>query len=114
VQACYSRLPRRSRRYDLSLLTRPGREVRPIRTSDQYIEHELKQALAWGNPEVFSAVQVRVREGTVFLSGEVTDFASFWSLDDLVAVTPGVRYVKNGVLVIPEEEHEPPVWMGEK
>jgi hypothetical protein len=55
-----------------------------------------------------------VREGTVFLTGEVTDFDSFRSLDDLVAVTPGVRYVKNGVLVVPEVEHEPPLWVGEK
>jgi len=74
----------------------------------------LKEILAWGDPEIFSEVQVRVREGTVFLSGEVTDFDSFQNLDHLVMVTPGVRYVKNGVLVIPEEEHEPPVWLGEK
>jgi hypothetical protein len=56
---------------------------------------------------------VRVREGTVFLTGEVRDFQSFCSLDLLAAVTPGVRYVKNGVLVIPEMAHEPPVWAGE-
>jgi osmotically-inducible protein OsmY len=73
----------------------------------------LKEALSWGDPEAFSAVHVRVREGTVFLTGEVGDFDLFRSLDHLAAVTPGVRYVKNGVLVIPEEEHEPPVWVGE-
>jgi len=84
------------------------------RASDQFIERELKETLTWSNAEIFSAVQVRVREGTVFLSGEVTDFDTFRSLDALVWVTPGVRYVKNGVLVIPEELHEPPVWAGEK
>ena len=114
VQTCHRRTPRRSRRYDLSLLTRYGREVWNSPALDQSIERELKEALAWGNPEIFSAVQIRVREGTVFLSGEVTDFDSFQSLDSLVAVTPGVRYIKNGVLVIPEEEHEPPVWVGER
>jgi len=114
AQAWHRRTPRPGRRYDLSLLTRCGREVWHSPTSDQYIERELKEALAWGNPEIFSAVQIRVREGTVFLSGEVTDFDSFQSLDSLVAVTPGVRYIKNGVLVIPEEEHDPPLWAGEK
>jgi len=96
------------------VLTRYGREVWGSRTSDQSIEGELIEALNWAGSGSFSAVEVRVREGTVFLTGEVADFHSFWSLDDLVAVTPGVRYVKNGVLVIPEEEHEPPVWVGEK
>jgi len=114
VQAGYSRTPRRRRRFDLSVLTRYGREVWGSRTSDQSIEGELIEALNWAGSGSFSAVEVRVREGTVFLTGEVADFHSFWSLDDLVAVTPGVRYVKNGVLVIPEEEHEPPVWVGEK
>ena len=85
-----------------------------FRASDQWIERELKETLTWSDAELFSAVHVRVREGTVFLSGEVTDFESFRSLDALVWVTPGVRYVKNGVLVIPEELHEPPVWAGEK
>ena len=33
--------------------------------------------------------RVRVREGTVFLSGEVTDFASFRSLDALVCGDAG-------------------------
>jgi osmotically-inducible protein OsmY len=107
-------MPRRSRRYDLSLLALYGREAGHSRPLDQRIEHELQEVLTWGDPEVFSAVRVRVREGTVFLSGEVTDFNSFQNLDHLAAVTPGVRYVKNGVLVIPEEEHEPPVWLGEK
>jgi hypothetical protein len=73
----------------------------------------LREALRWGDPEVYSSVRIRVREGTVFLTGEVGDFDSFRSLHDLVLVTPGVRYVKNGVLVIPEEEHEPPVWANE-
>lgn len=114
VQTCHRRTPRRSRRYDLSLLTRYGREVWTSLTSDQTIERELREALAWGSPEIFSAVQIRVREGTVFLSGEVADFDSFQNLDSLVAVTPGVRYIKNGVLVIPEEEHDPPLWAGEQ
>lgn len=114
LPACPSRTRRRSRRYDLSLLTPFGREVWNHRLLDQSIERELKETLTYADPEVFSAVQVRVREGTVFLSGEVSDFDLFQSLDHLVAVTPGVRYVKNGVLVIPEEEHEPPVWAGEK
>jgi hypothetical protein len=114
VQTCHRRTPRRSRRYDLSLLTRYGREVWTSPTSDQTIEGELREALAWGSPEIFSAVQIRVREGTVFLSGEVPDFDSFQNLDSLVAVTPGVRYIKNGVLVIPEEEHDPPLWAGEQ
>jgi osmotically-inducible protein OsmY len=114
VQASHSRNPLRRRRYDLSLLTRYSREVWTGRTTDQSIERELKEALGWAGSGTFSAVEVRVREGTVFLRGEVTDFDSFRSLDDLVAVTPGVRYVKNGVLVIPEEEHEPPVWVSEK
>ena len=114
MQACHRRTPRRGRRYDLSLLTRYGREVWNGPAADQDIERELKEALAWGNPEIFSAVQIRVREGTVFLSGEVTDFDLFQNLDSLVAVMPGVRYIKNGVLVIPEEEHDPPLWAGEK
>jgi len=114
LQGRQGRTPRRSRRYDLSLLARFVREVGSSRTSDQRIEYELKEILTWGDADVFSAVHVRVREGTVFLSGEVTDFDSFQNLDHLAMVTPGVRYVKNGVLVIPEVEHEPPVWLGEK
>jgi len=114
VQAFHIRTPRPRRRYDLSLLARYGREVWSSRATDQSIERELKEALTWAGSCTFSAVDVRVREGTVFLTGEVTDFDSFRSLDDLVTVTPGVRYVKNGVLVIPEEEHEPPVWVGER
>lgn len=114
LPACHSRNPRRRRRYDLSLLARFGREGWSSRTTDQSIERELQEALTWSGAGTFSAVSVRVREGTVFLTGEVTDFDSFRSLDDLVAVTPGVRYVKNGVLVIPEVEHEPPVWLGER
>ena len=113
LQGRQGKTPRRSRRFDLSLLTRYGREIGSSRTPDQRIEHELREILTWGDPEIFSAVHVRVREGTVFLSGEVTDFNSFQNLDHLATVTPGVRYVKNGVLVIPEEEHEPPVWLGE-
>jgi osmotically-inducible protein OsmY len=83
-------------------------------TVDQRIERELVEALSWADPDRFAAVRIRVREGTVFLSGEVSDFDLFQSLDDLVAVTPGVRYVKNGVLVVPEEIHEPPLWVGER
>jgi osmotically-inducible protein OsmY len=111
LQASHRRAPRRSRRYDLSRLARSSSEGGNGRSSDQCIERELMEALTWGDPDVFSAVRVRVREGTVFLTGEVGDFDSFCSLDHLAAVTPGVRYVKNGVLVIPEEEHEPPVWV---
>ena len=84
-----------------------------IRACDHSIERELTEALTWGDPDLFAWVQVRVREGTVFLTGEVRDYESFWSLDLLVAVTPGVRYVKNGVLVVPEMAHEPPIWGGE-
>lgn len=114
MQACHTTSPRRRRRFDLSLLGRYSRDGWHSRTTDQSIERELTEALRWSGSGVFSAVHVRVREGTVFLTGEVTDFDLFRSLDDLVAVTPGVRYVKNGVLVIPEEEHEPPLWVGEK
>jgi osmotically-inducible protein OsmY len=114
VQACHTKSPRRRRRFDLSLLGRFGRDGWSSRPTDQSIEWELKEALTWSGSGVFAAVHVRVREGTVFLTGEVTDFDSFRSLDDLVAVTPGVRYVKNGVLVVPEVEHEPPLWVGEK
>lgn len=114
LPACHTRPPRRRRRWDLSLLALYGREVWNSRSADQSIERELKEALSWAGSGTFSAVDVRVQEGTVFLTGEVTDFDSFRSLDDLVAVTPGVRYVKNGVLVIPEVEHEPPVWLGER
>jgi osmotically-inducible protein OsmY len=84
-----------------------------VRVCDHSIERELREALTWGNPDLFTCVEVRVREGTVFLTGEVTDFSSFRSLDLLASVTPGVRYVKNRVLVIPEMAHEPPVWEGE-
>jgi BON domain len=114
VPACHTNSHRRRRRYDLSLLGHYSRDGWPCRPTDQSIEWELKEALTWSSSGIFSAVHVRVREGTVFLTGEVTDFDSFRSLDALVAVTPGVRYVKNGVLVIPEEEHEPPLWVGEK
>ncbi len=114
MPACHSKSLRPRRRYDLSRLGRSGRDGWNNRTTDQSIEWELKEALTWSSSGVFSAVHVRVREGTVFLTGEVTDFDSFRSLDALVAVTPGVRYVKNGVLVIPEVEHEPPLWVGEK
>jgi osmotically-inducible protein OsmY len=81
--------------------------------SDLSIERELRETLAWGNPDRFSAVRVRVQEGTVFLTGEVSDYEAFRNLDALVAETPGVRYLKNGVLVNPEVHHEPPVWAGE-
>ena len=114
LPACHSKAPRRRRRYDLSLLGHYARDGWNGRTTDQSIEGELREALTWNGAGVFSAVHVRVREGTVFLTGEVTDFELFRSLNDLVAVTPGVRYVKNGVLVIPELEHEPPLWVGEK
>jgi osmotically-inducible protein OsmY len=112
--ADYSHKPCRSRRYDLSLRARRGREGNALSASDRRILHELEEALSWDDSEAFSGVRVRVREGTAFLSGEVRDFASFRCLNVVVAVTPGVRYVKNGVLVVPEEQHEPPVWAGEK
>ena len=103
-----------SRRSDLSFRARRGREGNALSASDRRILHELEEALSWDESEAFSGVRVRIREGTAFLSGEVRDFASFCCLNVVVAVTPGVRYVKNGVLVVPEEQHEPPVWAGEK
>jgi hypothetical protein len=111
LPAVHRRKPRHRGCFDAAL-PRAARPQGPLPCSaDLSIERELREALAWADPELFSAVQVRVREGTVFLTGEVSEFGLFRSLDELVSVTPGVRYVKNGVVVVPEVTYEPPVWV---
>jgi osmotically-inducible protein OsmY len=111
LPAVHRRKLHHTRRIDSSLPRAARPENWPGRASDVSIERELKEALAWADPDLFSAVRVRVREGTVFLTGEVSEFALFRSLDELASVTPGVRYVKNGVVVVQEVVYEPPVWV---
>ena len=111
LPAARRRKPHRTHPLDSTPAPLLGYEGSLARACDLSIEQELKEALAWADPDLFAGIQVRVREGTVFLTGEVSEFALFRSLDELASVTPGVRYVKNRVVVVPELVYEAPVWV---
>lgn len=72
------------------------------RREDHRIHRELAEALRLHPNGDYHCVAVEVRHAAVILRGEVPTFQHLWSLEALAAETPGVRHVRNRVVVSPE------------
>lgn len=69
--------------------------------SDEAIGVEARRRLELANPSASGGVIIEVSEGVVTLRGHVPTVAEAWRAEGVVRAVPGVREVRNEILVLP-------------
>ncbi len=67
--------------------------------TDEDIKKDVVDELYWDDSVDASEVQVQVDRGEVTLTGTVPDYVAYQSAEDDAWVMPGVRYVRNDLIV---------------
>lgn len=69
--------------------------------SDEAIGMEARRRLELANPSASGGVIIEVSEGVVMLRGHVPTVGEAWQAEGVVRAIPGVREVRNEILVLP-------------
>lgn len=69
--------------------------------SDEAIGIEARRRLELANPHLSGGVIIEVSEGVVTLRGHVPTVNDAWRAEGVVRAVPGVRDVRNEILVVP-------------